>query len=166
MCGCGASFMRSGIWNHQRRSDDARCKEHLHMPTHDSEPGRCDNERGEEDFYGTEDFEVDPRCDFFGDYEDYSPEEFGTEPEVDGYEENSDDDEESDKPSLEPERLPNPLISNSNDVEVSDGTTQRANRLRGGAEAELNNKPYVVKFGRGKAGAVYADQDFVDENTS
>ena len=150
--------MRSGIWNHQRRSDDPRCREPLHIPIR--EPGRCDDDR-EENFLietdGVDVFEVEPRG----------------KPEEDGYEENdgdSDDEEEGDnlKPSLEPDRLPNPLISNSNDAvtEVGNGAMQRANRLRGGAEAELNNKPYAVKFRGGKAGAVYTDQDCVDGNAA
>lgn len=133
------------------------------MPTH--EPGRYFPETDV-----MENFEVDPSGDFFGDYEDYNPEEFGIGPEEDAYEENDDNDEEEEgndanEPSLEPERLPNPLMSDSNDIEVSDGAIQAANRLRGGAEAELNNKPHVVRF-RGKAGAVYTDQDCIDGNTS
>lgn len=127
------------------------------MSTH--EPGRCDDDQGEENFSieadGMEYFEVDSRV----------------EPEEDGYEENdgeSDENEESDEPSLEPDRFPNPLMANSNDTEVNNGETetQGANRLRGGAEAELNNKPYAVKFSGGNAGAVYMDQDRVDGNAA
>ena len=124
------------------------------MLTH--EPGRCnDSDAQEEGIFsiGMEDFEVDE----------------SGEPEEDGCEENdgeSDENEEYDEPSLEPNRLPYPLLSNSNDIEVNDGETQRANQLRGGAEAELNNKPYVVKFGGEKAGAVYTDQDRVDANAA
>jgi hypothetical protein len=96
------------------------------MPTH--EPGRCNDDREEETFPietdGMEDFEVDPSGDFFGDYEVYSPELFGIEEE--GYKENdgdSDDDEDEDgyEPLLEPDRLPNVLMSNSDNTEVSDG---------------------------------------------
>ncbi|KAF8814197.1 hypothetical protein BYT27DRAFT_7082726 [Phlegmacium glaucopus] len=181
LCGCGASFMRSGLWNHQRRSDDPRCKQPLHTSIH--EPGESDNDQGEQDFPiemdgidGTEGFEVDPRGDFFGDYENYSPEEFGMEPEEDEYDENvihdgdSDEDEDNtDEPSLEPDRHPNPT-SNSNgkevSEEVSEGTTEGANQLRGGAEAELKNKPYAVKFSGGNAGAVYMNQDCVDGNAA
>ena len=127
------------------------------MPIH--EPGRCDDDHQPELYIETDGMEVDPLA--------------RGEPEEDGYEENSGDsdddwDEECDKPSLEPDRLPNPWISNSNDTEVSDldGVTQRASRLQGGAKAELNNKPYVVKFKGGMAGAVYMDQDGVDGNTA
>ena len=57
-------------------------------------------------------------------------------------------------------------MPNSDDTEVSNGETQRANRLRGGAEAELNNKPYTVKFSGGNAGAIYTDWDSVDGNAT
>jgi hypothetical protein len=96
------------------------------------------------------------------------------EPEKNGCEENdgediesgSDDSDECDEPSLEPDRHPNVLMSNSNDIGVGDDETHPANRLRGGAEAELNNKPHSVKFSGGKAGAVYTDQDSVDGNAA
>jgi hypothetical protein len=87
--------------------------------------------------------------------------------EYDGSDEESDNhDEEGDEPSLEPNRLPTLSLSDSNDPEVTDDETQAASRLRGGAEAELNNKPYAVKFSGGKAGAVYTDWDHVDGNTT
>src|SRR5271168_859545 len=184
LCRCGASFMRSGIRNHQRRSDDPRCKETgtLHFPT--DEPKDSDDQHSEDrmeedlpyigidDTNGMEDFEVDPRGDFFCDYEDYSPEEFGLGADEGGYEDipahhgDSDDDEEVDETFLEPIRLPNPSTTNSNDTEASSGATQGANRLRGGAEVELKNKPYTTKFNKGKAGAVYTNHDCVDGNTS
>ena len=124
-----------------------------------------------------DDFEVDPRGDFFGDYEDYSAEEDGLNPEDGGSGENQahdrdsededDDGEDIDEPFLEPERLPNPEIAiSSDDVEVSSSAIQRASRLRGGAEVELKNKPYVVKFKKGKAGAVYTNHRCVDENAA
>jgi hypothetical protein len=78
----------------------------------------------------------------------------------------SDDSEECDEPSLEPNRHPNPLMSNSNDTEVGNGEAHPADRLRGGAEADLNNKPFSVKFSGGKAGAVYMDQECVDGNAA
>ena len=167
ICRCGASFMQSGIRNHQQRSNDPRCKETRIVDS---------------DINTMEDLEVDLRGDFFGDYEDYSPEEIGLEPVEDEYEQipthngDSDDDEGAGvndenhwhvddegayKTPLEPDRLPNPTLPNPDDAEDCDSnvTTQRANRLRGGAEAELNNKPYIVKFKKGKAGKVYTDHD-------
>lgn len=81
----------------------------------------------------------------------------------------SEDGEDIDEPSLEPERLPNPvavMTASSDNDEVSGSATQRANRLRGGAEVELKNKPYIVKFKKGKAGAVYTNLGCVDENTA
>ncbi|KAF8812010.1 hypothetical protein BYT27DRAFT_7221289 [Phlegmacium glaucopus] len=175
LCRCGASFMRSGIWNHQRQSDDPRCKEPLctsicEPEEHDDNGREQDLPIGMDDIDGTEGFKVDLRGDFFGDYEDYSPEDFGMQAEEDGYEDiicngDSDEDDECDEPSLEPDRHPNPLMSNSKDSDASDGATQGANQLWGGAEAELKNKPYAVKFSQGNAGAVYTNQDCVDGNT-
>ena len=97
----------------------------------------------------------------------YTAEEFGLAAEKHGYEEadggDSDGNKNSDvhEGSLEPER---PYLSMSSSGETSD--TQGANRLRGGAEAKLKNKPYVVKFGKKKAGMVHTNQDNMDENTS
>ena len=80
------------------------------------EPRRCDDDPQPEFYIETDGMEVDPLA--------------RGEPEEDGYEENSgdsddDSDEEGDKPSLEPDQLPNPWISNSDDTEVSnlDGVT-------------------------------------------
>jgi hypothetical protein len=163
--------MRSGIRNHQKRSDDPRCKETGTFGV------------GDEDLEVNEDFEVDPKGDFFGDYEDYSPEEFGLAMVEDEDEENlthngdSDDDEADEgdevayEMSLEPDRLPNLTLSNFDESDKAEdigdgGITQRANRLRGGAEVDLNKKPYIVKFSKGKAGAVYTNHDCTDGNTS
>ena len=49
ICGCGASFMRSGIRNHQQQSDDPLCKERTF---------------GNREIDGMEDFEVEQRGDF------------------------------------------------------------------------------------------------------
>jgi hypothetical protein len=149
--------MHSGIRNHQQRSEDPRC----HEPKEWDDIDRMDES------------EVDSRGDFFGDYEDYSAEEFGEVEEV-GSGENQSLDRDSDVDegdvdgaSLEPERLPNPATSTSMDsIEASGDAMQRPNRLRGGAEVELKNKPYIVKFKKGKAGAVYANHDCIDENTA
>ena len=163
--------MRSGIRNHQQRSDDPRCRETGTFQTGD--------------INGIDDFEADARGDFFGDYEDYSPEEFGSAPVEDDEEiltHNGDsdddegmisdegvDDEGAYEISLEPNRLPNMAtfkLSDFDDVNNGNGVTQRANRLRGGAEAELKNKPYIVKFSKGKAGEVYTNHNRIDGNTA
>jgi hypothetical protein len=168
--------MRSGIRNHQQQSDDPRCQETRTLGIGDV--------NGMED----SDFKVDLRGDFFGDYDDYSPEEFGLAPVEDEHQEilthnedtsenNEDDDDDDDddeselegayETSLEPNRLPtgpNPTPPNIDDAEDNSVTTQPANRLRGGADVELNNKPYVVKFSTGKAGAVYTNHN-IDRNT-
>ena len=132
-----------------------------------------------------EDLEVDLAGDFFGDYEDYSPEEFGLAPAEDEHEEilthNGDSDDNEDvnnegvddeaayETSLEPNQPPNgPALttSNFNDAEEDRSVvTQPANWLWGGADVELNNKPYIVKFSKGKAGAVYTNHG-IDGNAS
>ena len=147
--------MRSGIRNHQQRSKDPHCYE----------PKEWD------DIDMMDESEVDSRGDFFGDYEDYSAEEFGEVEEVGSGESpdrDSDDDEgDVDGAFLEPERLPNPAMSMSRDsIEASGDAMQRPNRIRGGAEVELKNKPYVVKFKKGKAGTVYPNHNCIDENTA
>ena len=115
----------------------------------------------------TEEFEVDPRGDFFGDYEDYSLEEFALGASEEDHDSNSDDDlEEIDVNFLEPIQLPNPSMANSNDTEPSSGATQGANQLWGGADVELKNKPYMVKFSKGRVGAVYMNHNSIDGNTS
>src|SRR5271168_2480729 len=168
ICGCGASFMRSGIRNHQQQSDDPLCKERTF---------------GNREIDGMEDFEVEQRGDFFGDYEDYGPEEFGLRPvedvdEILTHASDSDGDSDDDEgicqgvnddaygPSLEPNRLPNPTSSNFDEGDNSNGNIEKANRLRGGAEVELKNRPYIVKFSKGKAGAVYTNHDRIDGNTA
>lgn len=172
ICKCGASFMRSGIRNHQQQSDDPRCKE--------TGPGTFPI--GDINGLEMEDIEVDQRGDVFGDYEDYSLEELGLAP-VEDDEENlthngdSDDDDEDIidggvddeggyEISLEPDRLQNSSFSDVDDVDNSNGITQRANRLRGGAEVELKNKPYIVKVSKGKAGAVFTNHERIHGNTA
>lgn len=163
--------MRSGIRNHQQRSDDPRCSEKTFAS-------------GIGDINGMENFEVDQRGDFFGDYEDYSPEEFGLAPmeedeeiltrnhedsdyDDDIHDEGVDDEGAYDSEIItEPDRLPNPTLSIFDDDDNGTGDTQRPNRLRGGAEDELKNKPYIVKFSKGKAGAVYTNHDRIDGNTA
>jgi hypothetical protein len=170
LCRCGASFMRSGIRSHQRQSDNPCCREKTF-------------EIGD-DVSGMEDFEVGLRgaSDVLGDYEDYCYEEFGLAPAEDDEivthngGSDSDDDEGSiddmgvddgtDEIFLEPNRLPNLTLSDFNDDGNNNGDTQMATRLRGGAEEELKNKPYVVKFSKGRAGAVYTNNDHINGNTA
>jgi len=123
------------------------------------------------------DFEVDPTGDFFGDYDVYTPEEFGLDPQEEleentthGSEVDSDDSDEEEEGGdyLEPNRIPR--ISESTAIieeAESDSTpTAGASRMRGGAETELKKKPYIVKFSKGKAGATYPNPDCVDQNTA
>jgi hypothetical protein len=177
LCGCGASFLRSGIRIHQQRSSDPRCNAPLHTPAYEPEvTADPDGEVGEESNLDAamdntdmmDDFEVDPRGDFFGDYRDYSAEEFGLQPEedeADGNNSDEEDREDVDESSLEPERFPPTFSSSSDDVEASGNETQPAMRLRGGAEVKLKNKPYAVRFTKGKAGATFTNHDYTDENT-
>ena len=129
-------------------------------------------------------FEVDPAGDFFGDYQDYIMEEFGMDLDCDSSV--SDDESEGtidqeeliltdNSEILEPERQPSstsdslPSIPSPNDFLKSDEmdsameTTVKASRLRGGAEEDLQKRSFVVKFTKGRAGAIYTNQQ-VDEN--
>ena len=180
LCGCGASFMRSGLWNHQRRSDDPRCNptnEANRLDLHDQDRTEGATRMDDTD-NRVDDFEVDPGGDFFGNYEDYTPEELGlefngiqeeniTHNENDDANEGSDNEETNENP-LEPDRFPDPSLSLTDDNEASTDGTHGARRLRGGAEVELKNKPFAVKFTKGNAGAVYPNHVYhgVDGNAS
>jgi hypothetical protein len=125
-------------------------------------------------------FEVDPAGDFFGDYQDNILDGFG----MDCLDSNVSDDESEgifdeeefiltdNSEILEPERLPPsesllscPLPDDLNSDEMDSTTTaQKAMRLRGGAEDDLQKRPFVVKFTKGKAGAVYTNQRVEGDN--
>lgn len=120
------------------------------------------------------DFEVDPTGDFFGNYDDYAPEEFGLDPQeesresaIHGSDADSDEEEEGGDP-LEPSRIPRTSESTPviNEAESDSTPTSGASRMRGGAETKLKKKPYIVKFSKGKAGATYTNQDCVDQNNA
>lgn len=179
LCGCGASFMRSGIRNHQQRSDDPLCNQPFGVPAQKPKDSEFDDQVGkeveDERLSGDmpDNFEVHPNGDFFGDYDDYSAEDFGLDPEEDDYENSDDGDNDDDRDGvnfetyLEPDQSPDQARScPSDEVEASGGDAQGAYRLRGGAEVELKKKPVVVKFRKGKAGAVYATHRNMDENSS
>jgi hypothetical protein len=132
--------------------------------------------------------EVDAAGDLFGNYQDYIPEEFG----MDCLDSNVSDDESEgtideeefiltkNSEILEPERLPpsDSLLSygsyllpddskRDEAVNAGDSTTEPivpASRLRGGAEEVLQKRPFVVKFTKGRAGAVYANQPVDEDN--
>ena len=38
--------------------------------------------------------------------------------------------------------------------------------MQGRAKTELKKKPYIVKFNKGKAGAMYTNPDCIDQNTA
>lgn len=184
MCGCGASFKRSGLHSHRRQSSDPRCH-HTFQRSSDSQA-----RHNELDFNldGTLDdaFDIDRTGDFFGDYDDYSLEEFGLESteqmgkasthgdhEIDS--DNEDTDDQPEDIQLEPKRVPpnfNDAASQSIKVEDNacsmDTESAAAFRIRGGAEAELENKPYIVKFSQksNTAGRTYQNANCIDENTS
>ncbi|KAF8811590.1 hypothetical protein BYT27DRAFT_7231651 [Phlegmacium glaucopus] len=122
------------------------------------------------------DFEVDPTGDFFGNYDDYTPEEFGLDPEEEleenpthGSDSDSDEEEEG-ADSLEPSQIPrtseSTLIIDEAELSGTPSPTSGASRMWGGAETELKKKPYVVKFSKGKAGATYTNPDCIDQNTA
>lgn len=167
ICSCGSSFKRSGLYQHQKRSNDPCCKSstedyefnsastdgQANEIRTDSDPVKCPSPS----------IEVDPAGDFFGDYIDYSMEDLGwnnTE-DMPEFEETF---TREDEQGLEPERHPNSEIINQQGTQPEE-TSIGVVRLRGGAEAELRNKPYAIKFTRGRAGAIYS-RDGMDVNTA
>jgi hypothetical protein len=164
------SFKTSGLHNHQRQSLDIRCKiEHLQFDDSDCDTGMREN---------TE-IEVDPAGDLFGDYQDYIQEEFGS----DCLGSNVSDDESEDaldeegfiltddSETLEPERLLSfetllscPLPDDLNSDETDSTTIEKALRRRGGAEEVLQKRPFVLKFTKGRAGAIYDNQHVDGDN--
>lgn len=137
---------------------------------------------------------TDPAGDFFGDYEKYGANDFGMDigPEEAGTGSGDSDSEddmltdagdeedsetelemyeamvEGHRTGLEPERNePKPQVSNKMELD-SDTTQQKPEvlRVRGGAEAPLGRKPFVVKFpSHSKAGSTYDGVGDPDENT-
>jgi hypothetical protein len=177
--GCNAQLKRSGLYPHLRLSQNQKCKEYLNRLTYEQvEPLGSDNDNDNDKAHwpfqlsNADDIAVDPVGDFFGDYNDYTAEEFGMDvdegkPSEGADEEEADEEVEDteleatlaeEENGLEPERKmkPEPPIQlQSTEPTLLDPTTTRsAQRLRGGAEGPLQNRPYIVKFG-GKAGAVF-----------
>ena len=178
------SFKASGLRSHQCQSLDIRCQ--TKGPQFDN-CNNCDMSKNIDinprNFItnaienttraDTMEFEVDTAGDIFGDYDDYIPGEFG----MDYLDSNVSDDESkgaideeefiltNDSEILEPERLPPPnsFLSPLPDDLTPDEAVLKASRLRGGAEEVLQKWPFVVKFMKGKAGAIYANQK-VDGN--
>jgi hypothetical protein len=191
VCGCGMSFKASGLRSHQRQSLDTRCQTEGPPGPFDDYGGGGDCDMSEnmdidpqnlitdivKNTPGAEytEFEVDPAGDLFGDYQDYIPEEFG----MDGLDSNVSDDESegtideeefihtNHSEILEPERVPpseSPDNLNPDEMESPTKTVTNAMRLRGGAEEVLQKQPFVIKFTKGKAGAIYANQRVDGDN--
>ncbi|KAF8964880.1 hypothetical protein BDZ97DRAFT_1918584 [Flammula alnicola] len=123
---------------------------------------------------------IDSRGDFFGDYDSYSPGDFGMVEdegsdvegggqacgEVDQQEDAEIDDYEAAMADLEsrleaertfePQPSSTPSDSPGATADPPDEPTGPAMRLRGGAEEGLRSKPHVVHFPFGQAGKVYA----------
>jgi len=183
--GCNAQVKRSRLYPHLRLSQNPKCKDYLERLTYDyiqppDSYGDNDNNNNDKEpspfqFADADDLAVDPGGDFFGDYDDYTAEEFGmdvdegghdtTERDLEGEEEQDDIEDTAfevmlaeEEDGLEPERTMKPVVPIQSEAEepaLSNPThSNSAQRLRGGAEGPLQNRPYIMKFG-GKAGAVY-----------
>ena len=135
---------------------------------------------------GTAIQEMDTAGDFFGNYKDYSLQELGLGTEDDlqldqdmemgdvaDFLPDVEDVEDAllesllaeEENGLEPQRA-NVDVKNLNDDEGPVNTavnTARPSRLRGGAEETLQKRPFVVKFQKGHAGAIY-NQEAQNEN--
>jgi hypothetical protein len=186
------SFKASGLISHQRQSLDIRCQMPAAHPQFNDCDTDENMDIDPRDFikdilptmtstgaeYG--EFEVDPSGDLFGDYEDYIQKDSVLDcldPNIsDSYDESEGAiDEEgffltNDSEILEPERLPpsdDPLLSCPLPDELDSTTTKtigKALRLRGGAEEVLQKRLFVVKFMKGNAGAIYANQHVDEDN--
>lgn len=172
VCGCGASFKRSGFQSHQQRSDDPLWR----LDTKKKSPSGTDSNTAAETIPETmneiPEMDVDPVGNHFGDYAEYSLAELGLDDD-EGFVNHSapvDEDDEAgefEEVSVEEEHGLEPQRSNSGRFLNNDDSSSDAGaptRLRGGAEIQLQKKPFIVKFTKGKAGAVYS-QDGIDLNT-
>ena len=182
ICGCGLSFKASGLWNHQRQSQDFRCKDHKDDRDFDSndldlDPHDIINNILEKIPGATVDLDqidVDPTGDYFSDYNAYDDMEVENPVEklTTTDEEDSDSDDNFNNLTMEifePERQPHSSETHSlapeNQVDEApedSSAKEKATWLRGGAEIELRKQPFIVKFPNGRAGAVHAEQ-VVDE---
>lgn len=177
ICGCGSSFKRSGLRVHQIRSNDIRCQAILTDSTDlqqeaNEEPPNDTNGWGPTEMPDEFRMEIDPKGDYFGDYVGYTSAELVIEPAADGDQEEpgeSEDEEfgvedQDQGVGLEPERIFMEPVPQGEDDNVGDRPIP-AMRLRGGAEENLQKKPFVVKFSKGRAGAVYSQGHGNDRDT-
>jgi len=178
LCGCGASFKRSGFKTHQQRSNDPLClgSEANTSKNSAKTPESTSNTTDTSDPAIPNappapamdcEMEVDPIGDYFGDYSEYSLAELGLD-EDEGILNDlvaADDDEEVETfeevlagqhgHPLEPERHNRSYLGDHNDNNndsLTQAETGSAMRLRGGTESDLGKKPHVIKFTKGKAG--------------
>lgn len=179
VCGCGASFKRSGFQSHQQQSDDPLCrlasesKEKNLSGTAQSKSTKATTQNATvETTHESFEMEVDSVGDYFGNYADYSLAELGLDDD-EGFvnhlapvDEDDDEAGEFEEASVEEEHSLEPPRSNcGQSIDQDDSSPDGgAMRLRGGAEIQLQKEPYIVKFMKGKAGAVYS-QDGIDLNT-
>jgi len=84
--GCNVRVKRSGLYPHLRLSQNLKCKEYLDRLTYDHvQTFESDNDNENDEgpwpprFADADDLAIDPGGDFFGDYNDYTAEEFGME---------------------------------------------------------------------------------------
>jgi Plavaka transposase len=179
--GCGEPFKRSGLAHHLRQSNDPQCRLPDIRQQSDDDLGEQDtlddvpptpvfgpavvdvheNEPQEQFRLG-----IDPAGDVFGDYANYTAVDLGLD---DGEDEDlgeedpenlAETEEEEDdallaeeEQQLEPERQsPRPGITDQ-ELERDDQPSHRPLRLRGGFEGPLSNRPEIVEFSDGNAGA-------------
>src|ERR1700690_482973 len=161
--GCGNPFKRSGLLHHFRQSENpACCPPQNKLPTEHSPPETVSKSASDETGRKQRKISTDPYRDFFGNYAEYSVDDFGMEvcededdglgevmraPNEEDYIETEEEDEAEladavraeEEAGLEPERPQ----AQENVVDHFDGQDKMgpALRLRGGAEEALSNKP-------------------------
>ncbi|KAJ8496669.1 hypothetical protein ONZ45_g12368 [Pleurotus djamor] len=161
ICGCGKLFASRGFRQHQQASQDPTCRRAPDVSmdpnaeasnSEDIRPDRMHNEDYEIDF--------DPQGDYFCDYAElFDPD--GDTGNIAIHDEDSDSDTDLDgqatlaeETGLEPKRQRSEELHDEPVFQDIDDTPPM--RLRGGAEVELQNKPFVVKFPDQNAGRVYS----------
>lgn len=157
ICKCGQSFANSGFRQHQRASDDPLCRG-------PPPPVACDDElafnnRLEQlrDEFDSSTPEFNPEGDYYGEYADLSEDEAESSGRAEDEKDLEEDEWDSAHPSvaeeqgLEVERKWQPSV-----LTMEEDGDNIPMRLRGGAEIELQNLPYIVKYPNTRAGEVFS----------
>ncbi|KAJ8509360.1 hypothetical protein ONZ45_g8474 [Pleurotus djamor] len=171
ICGCGQVFAHSGIRQHQRASIDPICQSQAVPDIYPSEISQQEplpHEQPQDTYNEASrflDINFDPQGDYFGDYDDLNdPDEAVDLADQESSTQNGDDNEDLDgqatmdeEMGLEAERTERPALGDT--IIEDNGNLEEVTpmRLRGGAEVDLQKKPFIVRYPGEKAGKVYKE---------